>query len=133
MEDTKLEFALTSNCMQHGWAAQYYFYCCPNEISENPIVDYSRLLKPGTIFAYHNDAPRLITMESAIINDSSSILVMSEREGDWCERDGFFPWLICEIRFENRFFIHYKVDEFFEKDEADHVFCNKQGSMQSAT
>ena len=49
-------------------------------------------------------------------------MILGEREEDWCERLGFFPCVVCEITFENGLFIHYKLEEFFEKDEADQAF-----------
>ena len=128
----ELESALTKRCMQYGWGAKYYFPCSPKEISTSPLNEYYDRIRVGDIFAYHDDAPRLVIIEFVKIKNNQSIIIKCEREGDCCERDHFFPWLICELSFENGFFIHYKVDEFFEKDEADHLFCRKQGSMQSA-
>ena len=115
--------------MQYGWGAKYYFPCCSNEIRATPIDDYFQNLKVGSIFAYQDDAPNLIIINFVKINNNSSILVMCEREGDWCERNHFFPWLICEIKFENGFFIHYnhKKNPLLEKDVADQEFCIQAG------
>lgn len=126
----QLESSLTHGCMQYGWSAKHYFPCSPKKTKENPFGDYYQNLKAGSTFAHHNDAPKLIIIEFVKIKNNSSILIMCEREGDWCERNHFFPWLICEITFENGFFIHFKVGEFFEKDEADQKFCTKQGRYE---
>ncbi|MCX7120124.1 MAG: hypothetical protein NTZ86_09735, partial [Legionellales bacterium] len=73
--------------------------------------------------------PKLIIIKFVKIKSNSSILIMCEREGDWSERDGFFPWLICEVTFENGFFIHYNHKEvpLFDKDITEHEFCTTQG------
>lgn len=122
-----LDQSFTSGCMQDGWGAKYYFPRCPKEIIASSLDNYLQNLKVGSIFAYQDDAPKLIINKFVTIQEHLSILILCEREGDWCERYGFHPWLICEITFESGFFIHYKVAEFFEKDEADQEFCIKQG------
>jgi hypothetical protein len=123
----RLEMALTNGCKQCGWGAKYYFPCSPKEIREAPLDEYFQRLKVGAIFAYHDDAPKLIITEFVKIKNNSSILIMCEREGDWREREGFHPWLISEIMFKSGLFIHYKGKLFFEKDEADQEFCTQQG------
>jgi len=122
-----LDQSFTSRCMQYGWGAKHYFPCCPKEIRAVPLEDYFQCLKVGATFAYHDDALKLVINKFVRIRGHSSILIMCGREGDWCERDGFHPWLISEITFENEFFIHYKGTPFFEKDEADQEFGIKQG------
>ena len=132
MIDNRLESSLTHGCMQYGWSAKHYFPCSPKKTRENPLGDYYQNLKVGAAFAHHDDAPKLIIIEFVKIKINSSILVMCESEVDWCERGGFFPWLICEITFENGFFIHYnhKDKPLFEKDVADQEFCIKQGRYE---
>lgn len=122
-----LDQSLTNGCLQDGWRVKHYFPRCPKEIIAIPIDNYLQNLKVGSIFAYPDDAPKLIINKFVTIKEHLSILILCEREGDWCERYGFHPWLISEITFESGFFIHYKVGEFFEKDEADQEFCTKQG------
>lgn len=123
----QLESALTSCCMQYGWGVRYYYHCCPKKITATPLDDYFLRLKVGAIFAYYDNTPKLIAIKFVKIKNNSSILVLCEREGDWCERLGFFPWVICEVTLESGFFTHYKIEEFFEKDEAEQAFCTKQG------
>lgn len=105
----------------------YYFPCCPGEIGTNPLEAYFQNLKVGAVFAYNDDSPKLIILEFIRIKNGSSILVMCEREGLLCEREGFKPWLIAEITFENGSFIHTDLDSYFDKDEADKAFCVEQG------
>lgn len=119
------EQSFTKGCMQYGLGAKYYFPCCPKEIGVLQLDNYLQSLKVGSIFAYQDDAPNLIAIKFLKIKNNSAILVLCEREGDWCERLGFFPWVLCEITFENGFFIHSKLEEFFEKDEAYQVWVEK--------
>ncbi|MBP7541789.1 MAG: hypothetical protein KA802_17850 [Saprospiraceae bacterium] len=117
-----LDQSFTSICMQYGWGAKLHFPCCPKEIKAIPLEEYFQCLKVGATFAYHDDASKLIINKFVKIKNNSSILILGEREEDWCERLGFFPWVLCEITLENGLFIHYKLEEFFEKDEADQAF-----------
>ncbi|MBP6918896.1 MAG: hypothetical protein KBB94_08275 [Legionellaceae bacterium] len=125
-----LDQSFTSRCMQYGWGAKHYFPCCPKEITATAIDDYFKSLKIGATHAYHDNAPKLITNKFVKIKNNSSILILCERDGDWCERLGLFPWVICEITLENGFFTHYKVEEFFEKAEADQEFCTRGSSPE---
>jgi len=54
--------------------------------------------------------------------------MMCEREGLTSEREGFQPWLIAEITFENGFFVHSNLGSYFEKDDAETKFCIQQGN-----
>lgn len=114
-----MEMAFTKKCTQLGWAANYYFPCCPQEIEKNSLEAYFRNLKKGAVFAYNDDSPKLIILEFVIRKNNSSILVKCEREGLMCEREGFKPWFIAEITFRNELFVHSNLGSYFEKDEAD--------------
>lgn len=118
---------LTNDCMEEDWGSKYYFPCCPKKITTTPLNDYYMNLKIKKTFAINDHSPKLIINKFAINKDHSTIFILCEREGDWCERLGFFPWLICEIMFENGFFIHSKVGDFFEKDEAEQGFLYQTG------
>lgn len=52
---------------------------------------------------------------------------MCERESFMCELEGFKPWVIIEITFENGQLFHSNLGSYFEKDEADKEFCIKRG------
>lgn len=91
-----LEKALTKRCLQHKWSAGYYFPRCPEEIGTPPLKAYFNKLKKGAVFAYNDDSPKLLIVEFVRIKNNSTILVLCEREGVMCEREGFKPWLIAE-------------------------------------
>ncbi|HAZ7573791.1 hypothetical protein OQJ02_05045 [Legionella sp. PATHC032] len=118
LEDfNQLEKSLTKRSLQYGWGAKYYFPCCPYEIAIAPLDDYTKRLKVGFVFAYNENSPKLIILEVKRYN--SSILVMCEREGLMCEREGYPPFLISDITFENAVFVHSKIGSYFERDDAD--------------
>lgn len=126
------EKSLTKQCMQYMWSASYYFPCCPKEAGINPLTSYFKSLKNGSVFAYNDNSPKLIIVEAVSINNNSKILVICEREGVICEREGFQPWLIAEIIFENGLFIHSSLGRYFEKDEADKEFyIRKNGFFEN--
>ncbi|MDP3269872.1 MAG: hypothetical protein Q8M40_12620 [Legionella sp.] len=122
-----MEMALTKKCTQSGWAANYYFPCCPQEIGICSLEAYFKNLKIGAVFAYSDDSPKLIILEFVRGKDSSSIFVMCEREGHLCEREGYKPWVIIEITFVNELLDHSNLGSYFEKEDVDKEFCIKQG------
>lgn len=125
--EPELKPALTRRCLQNMFSTAYYFPCCPEEIATNHTEGYFQNLIIGAIFAYNENSPRLIIVELVKIKNNSSILVMCEREGRMCEREGFKPWSVCEVTLENDFFIHSNLGSFFDKNDADKVFCIEQG------
>lgn len=127
--ETGLEIALTKQCTQYRWGAPYYFPCCPTEIDINPLKYYCQNLRQGGMFAYNDDSPKLIIVDFKMAENHASILVMCEREGIMAEQEGYKPWLIAEITFENGLFIHSKVDSWFEKDDADKTFGLAQDNI----
>lgn len=104
----------------------YHFPRCPKELEISPIAVYFRNLKIGEVFAYNDDSPKLIILEFLKTKNSSSILIMCEREGIMSEREGFKPWLIAQITFDNGSFVHSNFGSYFEKDEIDKEFFNLQ-------
>ena len=116
------------------WSELYYFPCHPEVIGTYPLEAYFQNLKVGAVFASNDDSPKLLIREVARNKNNPSILVMCEREGHMCEREGFQPWLIAEITFDvNGFFVHSKLGSYFEKEDADKVFCAKQGLNEPVT
>ncbi len=123
----QLEKSLTKLCMQCRWSAKYYFPCCPEQIGVIPLDNYFQNFKIGAVFAYNDDSPKLIIVKFIRAKDNLSILVFCEREGITCEREGFKPWLIAKITFEDGVFAHFNLGSYFEKDDADQEFCIEQG------
>ncbi|MHA3320896.1 hypothetical protein ACX1FC_06565 [Legionella pneumophila] len=129
----RTEMSFTKNCIQTMWNAKYYFPCCPQEIEKNSLEAYFKRLKIGMLFAFNDDSPNLIIVE--VVKKDSSLLVMCEREGILCEREGFHPWVIIEITFENTLFVHSNLGSYFEKEDAaeNFAFCNAKMERISLT
>lgn len=124
-----LDIALTKGCVQYGWGAHYHFPCCPEKMGIHTLESYFQNFKVGAVFAYNDDSPKLIVLEFVRIKNGSSILVMCEREGLTSEREGFQPWFIAEIRFENGLFVHNKLSSHFEKEDAHLEFLSYKGAV----
>lgn len=123
----RMERDFTKKCTQSGWAANYYFPYCPQEIGKNALEVYFNNLKIGSVFAYSDDSPKLIIVEFVKGKNNASLLVMCEREGVMCEREGYRPWNISEITPERGFLLHSNLGSYFEKHDADKEFCIRRG------
>lgn len=121
-EEQTIEIALTNRCAQYQLGARYYFPCSPKDLNINPLKYYYQNLRKGVVFAYNDDSPKLIVLDFVMIKNDSSILVMCEREGLLAEQEGYKPWLIAEITFDDGLFVHSKVGCWFEKDDANRTF-----------
>lgn len=118
-----LEMALTPWCAQYMWRADAYFPCCPPNFGSDPLNDYFKNMKLGDVLAYsdHEDiCPKLTVIESAILNENSSILVLSERIDH--------KWSIIGIKFDekSRHFIHFILGSYSTREEAHKAFCEKK-------
>jgi hypothetical protein len=117
-----LELALTPWCAQYMWRASAYYPCCPQESGTDPLNDYFQNLKAGDVLAYseHEDIfPELSVLESKILKEKSSIVVMSKRADS--------KWLIVGIELDERskHFIHFGLGLYSIKDEANKAFGAK--------
>lgn len=109
------------------WSENYCFPCRPDVVGTDPLETYYQILMVRVVFAYSGDSPKLLIHEIARSKNSSSIVVMCEREGRMCEREGFHPWLLVEITFVNGNFVHTKLGGYFDKDDVDEAFYIRQG------
>jgi hypothetical protein len=118
-----LELARTPWCAQYMWRADAYFPCCPQDFGTDRLSDYFQNLKIGVVFAYSDYeefCPKLTVIESVILKDRSSILVMCERSDH--------KWSIVGIKLDERskHFIHFIIGSYSSKVEANKAFCNKK-------
>lgn len=104
----------------------YYFSCLPIEMQTNALEEYFNNLKIGKIFAHNGESSKLLINKFAKIKNHQSILIMCEREGFWCERESYMPWVIVEVYFECGKFIHSKLASYFEKYDASRTFQAKK-------
>ncbi len=120
--DLATGMALTPWCAQYLWNAPSYFPCCPKQFGSDPIDDYFQNLKCGAVLNYsdHDElSPKHTIVESLILKQKSSILVLSERE------DGRWAVVGIALHEKSRHFIHYFLGSHPSKDEADKAFREK--------
>jgi len=117
-----LDFASTPWCAVYMWRGNPYFPCCPHELGMDPLNDYFQNLKTGAVLAYddHEDfCPKHIVVDSKLLKDKSSIIVISERSDD--------KWSVVGIELnEKSHFIHFVLGSYPSKDEADKAFVSKR-------
>lgn len=100
------------------WSKEYTFPHQPRAHNTSGLSTYLPKLKPGATLAYKDDAPRLIVRSASMPGCESEIIVLCQREGNMCEREGYFPWSLIKITLANSKFIYSKIGQFFEESEA---------------
>jgi len=100
--------SLTPNAKQISWKIKTEFPCCPQVISENPILDYNSNLCKGNDFC-KNGIYSSKVLEFAKINDELVVLTYSGKEA-------VKPWGLCRIEYKDGFFYHYNEGSFFKED-----------------
>jgi hypothetical protein len=118
-----LELARSPWCAQYMWRADAYFPCCPQGFGTDRLDDYFQNLKIGAVFAYSDYeeiCPKQTVIESVMLKEYSSVLVLCER----ADR----KWSIVGITLDekSKHFIHFNLGSFSSKDEADKAFCNNK-------
>lgn len=69
------------------WRTDAYFPCCPANFGDAPLDDYFRNIKIGAVFAYsdYDDfCPKQTVLESVMLKEMPSILVLCERADHKC-------------------------------------------------
>jgi hypothetical protein len=99
---------IPKNVIQKNWGTQSEFPCCPKQVSNNPIGEYSELLKENAIF-FQNIFYKTIVFKRAIIEKGNSILVLYEliRNENTHKR-----WGIMKITFEDNKFAHEIINNY---------------------
>lgn len=124
--DEIIEFinSLTPNAVQKvsNWKTPSEFPCCPTEITNKPITDYSENLKVGDIFS-RNQYTNSIIEHFAISNDKDKLWIMCKSG----EENPIKPYSLAEITFQNNVFVHTSLGTFFEKQGAEKQFTILQG------
>lgn len=118
-----LNLALTPWCAQYMWRADAFFPCCPQDFGSDPLDDYFQNLKAGAVLSYSNYdeiCPKHIVLESVILKNKSSILVLCERADH--------KWTIIGINLddESNYFIHFILGLYSSKEEAENAIPIKQ-------
>lgn len=114
--------SLTPGAVQKKWTTPTEFPCCPQSIEANPIKVYAEKLIPDTIFA-RNRFYAAIILDTAIVSDEESILVMCEKD----EENPIKPWSLAKITFEDGLYVHTSCGTFFTQEGVEKEFCLEQG------
>ncbi len=114
--------SLTPNAVQKNWKTPSEFPCCPQDITDNPIMAYVTNLKNGKIFA-QNQYSNSIIEDFAVSEDKSTFWVMCSSSDD----NAMKPYSLSEVTFENNRFVHNSMGSFFKKNGAEKQFTLARG------
>lgn len=122
VEVPEFSISLTQNAVQKDWSTPTEFLCCPQESTNNPIVNYAVNIKIGETFSL-NQYGKSIAVDFAISQDESTLWVMCK----FNEGDSIKPYSLLQVTCENNLFIHKSLGTFFERNGADKQFTIAQG------
>ena len=105
-----------------NWKTPSEFPCCPNEITQNPMVDYFENLSVGNLFARNQYSSSFIE-GFAISNDKNTLWIRCKSD----DENAIKPYSLAEITYQNDVFIHNSLGTFFKKGGAEKQFTLKQG------
>ena len=114
--------SLTKNGKQVNWKIPTEFVCCPQEISENPIMSYFENLQIGKLFCKNEVYSN--TVFDFNLSDDKKILFVATQSTD---TEAIKPWAIVKIVYIDSFFVHYSLGSFFEEIGVRKYFCLEQG------
>lgn len=103
--------SLTPMAIQRKWNTPTEFPCCPNDIGQEPLEEYSRNLITDAVFSRDRYKESLVVM--AELGDGFlSVLVASTEKG------AIKPWAVAKIIIENGKFVHESLGMYFELNGA---------------
>lgn len=106
--------------MQRNWKTPAEFLCCPAHCADNPIEDYYKNLKQGSVFC-KNKYNSSIIMEFAIYQNTILIICKFKKEGS------VKPYALSRITYENGHFIHTNIQAYFTENGAYKEWTLQQG------
>lgn len=116
--------SLTSNAFQNpnNWRTPSEFPCCPQEPTNNPIIEYARNLKKGITFTRNQNGSSIIE-DFAISNDEKNLWIMCRS----AEITSFKPYSLAQVTYQNGVFVHSGLGTYFQKEGAEKRFILAQG------
>lgn len=114
------------NSLQKNWKIPSNFPCCPQELTNNPINSYFLNLVIGKIFS-ENQYSTSIIVEYALSQGKDILWVLCKNIDDKAIK----PYLLAEIYFNNKIYIHKNIGSFFKKEGAEKAFSLLQGKVWS--
>ncbi len=114
-----LKNSLTPGAKQLNWRTPSAFPQTPQTISSAPLQDYLDRLPKGTLFS-HSQVGDSIVFDAAISEDGSHLAEISRITGAT-------KYALCEITFENGYFVHKSIRTFFTEKGAIKYFTLSLG------
>lgn len=121
-DESNLIASLTPGVAQRKWKTPTEFPCCPSNVGESPLKTYAEKLHQDAVFSRNNFSTTIV-LESAIAEDSLSILVINQE----IEANAIKPWSIAKITHEDGLYVHEGCGTFFTLEGAQKQFCLEQG------
>ena len=100
------------SAVQKDWITPTGFPLCPNEISENGLLDYYANLSRGKELT-NNVYGSTVILDYAMNKEQTHIWVLCKR----IEKDPIKPWVLTGIYIERGKYVHENLQSFFEKKE----------------
>ena len=116
-----LKDSLTPGAKQLEWKTPTEFLLCPQEPQERNLSSYLTNLVNGELFSRNQYKDGGVVLEAGYSTEKDSVYVLIHMEGD------IKPWALCEITFQNGFFIHKSCGSFFLEDGGQKFYTLAMG------
>jgi hypothetical protein len=101
--------SLTPMAVQRRWNTPTEFPCCPKDIGQNPLEEYSRNLNTDVVFSRNRFSEYLVVI--AELGDSFLSVISNEKNATK-------PWAVAKITVENEKFVHESIGTYFDLNGA---------------
>ena len=112
--------SLTPNATQIYWTIPSFFPCCPQEIKDDPLIDYCANLSKGAVFCTNN-IYNSIVYDFVLMNEEKFLLVITRQV------DGAKDFALAKITYKGGVFAHENMGSFFSEDGVKKRFTILQG------
>ncbi len=112
--------SITEGAVQRDWRTSTEFLCCPQNISNEPIKTYANNLEIGKVFSRNQYGESLVN-NVAFVEEKNTLYVITEQV------DGFKPYALAEITYENNLFVHTSMGTYLSLSGAEKQFTLAQG------
>lgn len=116
-----LKNSLTPGAKQLEWKTQTEFLLCPQEPQERSLSSYLSNLVKGKVFSRNQYKDGGVVLEAGYNPEKDAVYVLTYNEDD------IKPWALCEITFQNGFFIHKSCGSFFQEDGGQKFYTLAMG------
>lgn len=116
-----LKDSLTPGAKQLEWKTPTEFLLCPIEPQERNLSSYLANLEKGKVFSRNQYRDGGVVLESGHNPEKDAIYVLTYMDGD------IKPWALCEITFQDGFFIHKNCGSFFREDGGQKFYTLAMG------